>query len=93
MQDHLEVFHSLALKRGGLWFFELSDAIKIVEALKAENVKILGLDAFIVTEEVTRPIMEDSMEFSAVSDTWKSAREFLNSKIGSNLMFEITLDD
>jgi hypothetical protein len=55
--------------------------------------RILGLDAFIVTSETTQPIMEHSMDFSGMEDAWEAAKKFLETKMQSDFVFEIILDN
>lgn len=90
----IESFRRLALERGGLLFFTAKNAILVIEALEQARIRVLGLDAFRVTESETQPLMEESVDLSTASNnTWEDAKHFLNKRSSSGLFFEIVADD
>lgn len=50
---------------------------------------VLGLDAFIITEEKTQPSMDNSIDLSYETDCYGAASEFLKKRRGLDLLYEV----
>lgn len=85
----IESFKNQGIARGGLLFFHPDLALQIVDQLEAANVDIFGIDGFKVTETVTQPFMEHSVDFEYTEKNWERARDFLEKKRDLGLVFEI----
>jgi hypothetical protein len=79
--------------RGGILFLPQVEAIRLVKRCSELGIEVLGVDSFILTEQTTQPVMEQSIDLSwpARKDTWGEATAFLNERFGSRLMFEIVV--
>lgn len=86
-------FKERALERGGLLLFRPQDATSVVHELEKEQVRVLGLDAFYVTDHTTQPRMDNSVDLSSTAKPWDDATRFLQERIRSNLLFEIVADE
>jgi hypothetical protein len=78
--------------RGGLVLFPCDVAIEIVEALNKSGLRVYGVDGFSLEHGETQPMQEHSIDLSNVSRPWVPAVEFLRSKKGKALFFEIIAD-
>ena len=91
-------FESKAVIRGRtLWFYPL-DAIDFVLRCRNEGVRIIGLDAALVTESVTQPFSEQSFDFSEYDKPkqpgviYDLAERHLRERTSSGLMFEVVIE-
>ena len=94
MQDLEQNFAGRGIKRGGTLYLEASDALDFIEAARQAKTPVLGVDAFIITEMNTQPLMEHILDNSiegAPADTWSSARDFVEQRRNSGFMFEIVV--
>ena len=57
-------FANKALRRGSILLFRKMDALEFVQACKKQDVDILGIDSFIITDTTTQPSLEHSVDFS-----------------------------
>ncbi|MEF2964205.1 colicin E5-related ribonuclease [Paenibacillus sp. M1] len=81
-----------AIIRGGISLFSTNDALELVQLCEDKNYNILGIDAFIITDTTTQPVMEHSVDFtynSSSSGNWSEAKEFIQQKADYNFVFEI----
>ena len=70
------------------------DALDLIDAAQHRQVPILGIDSFVVTETVTQPLMEHSLDLSVgglPADTWTEARRFVEQRRESGFLFEIVV--
>lgn len=93
-----KIFFDRAVERGGLLLFTKMIAIKFVEECKRQNLGILGIDGFYISENKTQPSMENSVDFSSTyyiqktQNIYSDALRFLQTK-DENLFFEIVCGD
>lgn len=80
-----------AIIRGGLYLYSYNDAVSLVKICDKRKIKVLGIDAFYIGDGNTHPVMEHSIDFSGERCKQGNERvyEFLKSKQGYNLVFEI----
>lgn len=81
--------------RGGLYLYNFSDAIDLITYCKDNNLSILGIDAFIISNDKTQPVSEHSIDYSVSSQNgnWDKAITFLQSKSSLNHMYEVTYSE
>lgn len=90
MRDNIEQsFLSRAIIRGYTHYYKYEDAIKLIELCQKNEVPILGIDSFIVTETRTQPLLEHSIDFSDSKDSYEKAKGFLKSKEEYGFVFEV----
>lgn len=86
-------FGCKAVIRGRLYFYRPDDAIAVIEKCKQYNMRVLGIDAFICTNDTTQPVSEHSVDYSWTPDSWPKAAEFIRKRADLGLVFEIVYDD
>ena len=94
MQDFEQSFGGRGIKRGGTLYLKASDALDFIEAARQAKTPVLGVDAFIITETTTQPLMEHILDCSIEGvppDTWSPARDFVEERRNSGFMFEIVV--
>jgi len=78
---------------GGILFLIPSDAIDLIKACQEENRKILGIDAFILSDRGTQPVMEHSIDYSDTyrknSRNWDEAINFIEQRKNKGYHFEV----
>jgi hypothetical protein len=83
--------------RGGLLLLSPRDAIALVRRAADEGVPILGVDGLRVTEATTTAPLERLVDFSRrVADghgCWEEAESFIEARLKSGFVFELTLGD
>jgi|GEM_PF-1452999 len=81
--------------RGGLYLYNFSDAIDLITYCRDNNLSILGIDAFIISNDQTQPVSEHSIDYSVSSQNgnWDKAITFLQSKSSLNHMYEVTYSE
>ena len=88
-------FAHLGVVRGNLSMFRVNEALFLVNKCRERNIRILGIDAFIVNPNTIQPVMEDSPDWSDVEPiekTWELAETFFKKHHNSDLYFEIVPD-
>lgn len=84
-------FVNRGIERGGILLLQRNDAIKFIEECQKQNVIILGIDGFFITEDLTQPSMEHSIDISNKTFTkseYNMLTRFLQDK-NSTMYFEI----
>jgi hypothetical protein len=82
-----------AVLRGNLMFFHSNEALILIMRCENQNRKILGIDAFRITESTTQPVSEHSIEFSDTNvGNWKESIEFIEKRKTAGLLFEVVVD-
>jgi len=90
MTENIELsLISNAIIRGNKHLYCFADALSLVEICHQNNIKVLGIDSFLITETKTQPFLEHSVDFSGIKDTYEVAKEFLEKKKDFGFMFEI----
>ncbi len=85
-------FKERAVVRGGIHFFKPEDALDVIRMCQEQNKKILGIDAFIIQENKTQPVLEHSIDYSTNGvnqGNWSEATLFIEDRRSYNFMFEI----
>ena len=88
-------FAQLGIVKNGLFPLFLSEiAIRVVKEMYKDSIKPFGLDAFLLSENYTQPLIEHSINLSSLSldESCDKAIRFLTSKLGSEYYFEIIPD-
>ena len=94
-------FRDKGIVRGGLLLLPTKAAIELVHRCRKENLNILGIEGFIIEENVTQPLIEHSIDFTnelnlkrqlTSGDSYKIAEDFLKIRIDNDLFFEIVID-
>lgn len=87
-------FFSKGVIRGGILFLPPLSAIDMVRQCKNKNIAVLGVDGFILTENSTQPMMENSIDLSQKREreSWDEAEKFLKKYLKSNYLFEVVID-
>jgi hypothetical protein len=95
-------FKNKGVNKGGLLLLKANQALTLIERCKEENLRILGIDTFIIKQGVTQPLMEYSIDFTSINEgqrdclsaveTWKRSKFFLENKLESNFFFEIVIE-
>jgi len=87
-------FADRGITRGGVLILPPVVAIDYIKAARGIGLKILGIDAFKLTEVNTQPILEHSADFSTdlgFSDTWSVAEGFIRERLTLGLHFEVVI--
>lgn len=85
------LFSDRAINRGGIFLFSKKDALDFIEQCKYREIVVLGIDGFFISESLTQPSLENSIDYSGTlfnSDIYEKALEFINNR-DANLYFEI----
>lgn len=82
--------------RGGILLLRVDDALALIESARRKNVRVLGVDAFKLSDNTTQPMMEHSLDLSSgetreETDTWSAASGFIKHRELTDLHFEIVL--
>lgn len=87
-------FIDRGIVRGGMLFLSAPVAIDYIRAARGVGLKILGIDAFRLTEVATQPLQEHSTDYSSNSeilDTWIVAESFVRQRMVLGLYFEVVI--
>jgi hypothetical protein len=88
-------FRGRGVVRGGILFLRADDAVGLTEAARQRGVRVLGVDAFRLSDDATQPLMQHSVDFSSESresDLWTKASDFIRCQ-PADLFFEVVLGD
>jgi hypothetical protein len=88
-------FVSRGLIRGGILFLRVDEAIEMVKRCREVKVQVIGIDAFILTDRTTQPVMEQSIDLSVPypkPDSCDRAEKFLRKHIDQDFFFEVVVD-
>lgn len=86
-------FRHKAILSGGIFMFNPSDALDVIKRCYESNIRITGIDAFVVTESSIQPVPEQSMDYSYTREgNWLDAENFIKERLNSDLVFEIVYD-
>lgn len=90
-------FREVGVIRGMTLMLKPSDAVAFVRRCREQQVKVLGLDAFHLTDATTQPDMGESVDLSLPEfrsqDCWALAEEFLSQRLESGLYFEVVANE
>ena len=89
-----EKFRGRGIDQAGTLLLRADTALEMVEALPAENIRLLGIDGFRVSEEGTQPLQDDSVDLSREErvDAWSKGRDFLKTRLNTDLYFEVVIE-
>ena len=88
-------FIGKAIIKGGIHLYKSMDALDVIKRCRQFNRNILGIDSFIVTSNITQPVLEHSIDFSTkgiVGGSWLEAEEFVKTRENSGFLFEIVYE-
>src|ERR1700722_11436652 len=86
-----KAFLCKAINRAGIYLYSKRNALDFLEECKKQDVPVLGIDSFYLTESTIQPSMDNSVDFSTRSFEKKildEAIQFLKQR-GDDLYFEI----
>ena len=95
MTDIKQEFRTKGEQRGGVLLLTPADSIDMVRRCREENVRVLGLDAFVLKQKTIQPVMAESIDYGDlddVDDRWSHAEAFLKAHDGKGLHFEVVAD-
>jgi hypothetical protein len=80
--------------RGGILFLHPKDALSLIDAARQHKIRVLGIDAFSLSAEATRPMMEHSIDLAKpnMDDPWTAATDFVRRYDGTKFSFEVVLE-
>ncbi len=90
-----KLFIDKSVHRYGIYLYSKTVALEFIRECIKQNIPILGIDGFFISENKTQPSMEDSINFSSqvfTVDIYEKAILFINSR-SNNLYFEIVCSD
>lgn len=96
--DYLEAeFRTQKNTRGGILVLSPDEACRLIARAQEEKIRVLGIDAFILTETTIQPSMEHSVDYSDrefFSDSdWHIATTFIQERASYGFHFEVVLGD
>jgi hypothetical protein len=86
-----KAFLGKAINRAGIYLYSKRNALDFLEECKRQDVPVLGIDSFYLTESTIQPSMDNSIDFSTRSfekEILDEAIRFLKQR-GDDLYFEI----
>jgi hypothetical protein len=86
-------FSSRAIIRGGIYLFQQSDAIDVVNKCKEQQYNILGVDSFEIIGNSIMPKEILDCSINAKEGNWSEAIRFILEPINQGLVFEIVYDN
>jgi hypothetical protein len=90
-------FRKLGEIRGGVLMLSPENAVKMVQRCRKRQIRILGIDGFLLSNRATRPVMEESIDLSRwqndAPSCWDLAKNFLEQRKSTELHFEVVLDE
>lgn len=86
-------FSSRAIIRGGIYLFQQSDAIDVVNKCKEQQYNILGVDSFEIIGNSILPKEILDCSINAKEGNWSEAIRFILEPINQGLVFEIVYDN
>jgi hypothetical protein len=89
----LSVFEDRARVSGRIRLLDARTASELVTAAEAAGVRVLGVDAFRVSDGGIQPLQEYELDVEAAATPYQTTRAFLEQFVGRDLMFEVALSD
>jgi hypothetical protein len=88
-------FTSRAIIRGGIYLFQQSDAIDVVNKCKEQQYNIIGVDSFEIIGNSIMPkeILDCTINTNTKERNWLEAIGFILVSINQGLVFEIVYDN
>jgi hypothetical protein len=87
-------FRSRAIIRGGIYLFQQSDAIDVVNKCKELHLKILGVDSYkIIGNSILPKEILDCSINAKETGNWLEAITFIQERFNKGLVFEIVYDN
>lgn len=85
-------FADRGIRAGGTLLLKTAVALEFIEAARALNTPVLGVDSFVVTATATRPLLEHILDLSSGSpDPWSEAASFIEKRKGLEFHFEVVV--
>jgi hypothetical protein len=89
----LAQFESRGRKFGRILILDAQAASELVTAAEAADVRVLGVDGFVVSAEGMQPVQEMELDVEGSPNPYEATRVFLSGFADPDLMFEVALDD
>jgi hypothetical protein len=89
MNKIIKKYKNYAKERCGIPLFDASIAMVIISDFEHEKVPIHGLDGFRIFGEMIQPDQDHSIDLSNQKMCWNVAKEFIEKRIKSDVLFEI----
>ncbi|TFB12984.1 hypothetical protein E3U55_16815 [Filobacillus milosensis] len=86
-------FSNRAIVREGIYLFQLSDAIDVVNKCKELKLNILGVDSFEIIGNSIMPKEIFHCSINANDGNWSEAIRFIQEPFNQELVFEIVYDN
>lgn len=90
-----ELFKNKLLFFGGVMLLSKNNAIRFIIECKNENIRILGIDSFLLVDDKIQPSLDNSIDLSRSTqtntETCDAALDFVNS-IDERFHFEIVCE-
>ena len=86
-------FSGRAIIRGGIYLFQQSDAIDVVNKCKEQQYNILGVDSFEIIGNSILPKEILDCSINVKEGNWSEAIRFILEPINQGLVFEIVYDN
>jgi hypothetical protein len=87
-----QLIKNKARYRHGIDLLKYDDLIEIINECKSKQIKIIAIEAFLLSEEKIQPLMEKSIDFSSGEFNWTELNEYLESVKNFDYMFELIID-
>ena len=65
MDPILKEYGYMAIKRGGIFLYRPEDALKVIQGCRRFNIKLTGLDGFILTYTTIQPSIAKSTDYTS----------------------------
>ena len=86
-------FSGRAIIRGGIYLFQQSDAIDVVNKCKELQLNILGVDSYEIIGNSILPKEILDCSINANEGNWSEAIRFIQEPFNQGLVFEIVYDN
>lgn len=90
-----QMFASRGVVRGAFLKLRPQVALEMVRECRKRGIRVLGLDAFTLTDTTTQPHMAESIDLSwplrQESQAWDEAEAFLAERLQSDFYFEVVI--
>lgn len=86
------LFKEKFVQRGGVTLLSKTDAVQFIRECSKENIKILGIDGFLMFEDKIQPSLENSIDFTTSyakkDNIYEQALNFID-RIDAKYYFEV----
>jgi hypothetical protein len=94
MTSDLEAeFAGRGVLSGQTLLHDAETALELIREAHRRQVRVLGVDSFIIDGEAMHVLLEHIADYSASDSPWDAAASFVEGRADSGFMFELVLDD